>query len=33
MTIGYLKRKGSPISEIGKKYLEEVAKYKDKGMI
>ncbi|WKY44244.1 LysR family transcriptional regulator [Eubacteriaceae bacterium ES2] len=33
MTIGYLKRKGSPISEIGKKYLEEVVKYKDKGMI
>lgn len=33
MTIGYLSRKGSPISEIGNKYLEEIAKYKDKGMI
>lgn len=33
MTIGYLARKGSPISEIGKKYLEEILKYKDKGMV
>lgn len=32
MTIGYLSRKGSPVSAIGKKYLEEIAKYQDKGM-
>lgn len=28
MTIGYISRKGMPISPIGKKYLEEIAKYK-----
>ena len=32
MTIGYLSRKGSIISEIGEKYLEEIVRYKDKGM-
>ena len=29
MTIGYLSRKDSMISEIGQKYLEEVSKYKE----
>ena len=33
MTIGYLSRKGSPVSEIGKRYLEEIAKYKGLGMV
>jgi len=33
MTIGYLSRKGSLISEIGQKYLEEIIKYKNKGMV
>lgn len=32
MTIGYLVRKGAAISPLGQKYLEEIAKYKDKGM-
>ncbi len=32
MTIGYISRKGSTISEIGKKYLQEILKYKDMGM-
>lgn len=32
MTIGYLVRKGVAISELGQKYLEEIAKYKDKAM-
>lgn len=32
MTIGYLVRKGAAISALGKKYLEEVAKYKDKAL-
>lgn len=32
MTIGYLARKGSTISPLGQKYLEEVAKYKDKAL-
>lgn len=32
MTIGYLTRKGVAISKLGEKYLEELAKYKDKGM-
>lgn len=27
MTIGYISRKDAPISEIGKKYLEEIARY------
>ncbi|MCR5602553.1 MAG: LysR family transcriptional regulator [Lachnospiraceae bacterium] len=30
MTIGYIARKSSIISEIGQKYLEEIIKYKDK---
>ena len=29
MTIGYLARKGTTISKLGQKYLEEIAKYKD----
>lgn len=29
MTIGYILRKGTKISSIGKQYLEELAKYKD----
>lgn len=32
MTIGYLVRKGVTVSPLGQKYLEEIAKYKDKGM-
>lgn len=32
MTIGYLSRKGMPISALGQKYLEETAKYKEKVM-
>lgn len=27
MTIGYIKRKGAPLSDLGKKYLEELSKY------
>ena len=30
MTIGYIKRKGIPLSEIGAKYISEVEKYKEK---
>lgn len=30
MTIGYISRKDAPISSIGQKYLEEIAKYKEK---
>lgn len=33
MTIGYLKRKGTAISALGQKYLEEIAKYRDKNGI
>lgn len=33
MTIGYLIRKGATISPLGQKYLEEIAKYKDKALI
>lgn len=29
MTIGYIKRKGIPLSQIGQLYIEEVEKYKD----
>lgn len=29
MTIGYLVKKGVPISRLGQKYLEEISKYKD----
>ena len=32
MTIGYLVRKGVAISPLGKKYLEEISKYKDKAL-
>ncbi|MDE5865299.1 MAG: LysR family transcriptional regulator substrate-binding protein, partial [Lachnospiraceae bacterium] len=32
MTIGYISRKDAPISMIGQKYLEEIAKYKDKSL-
>ncbi len=30
MTIGYISRKDAPLSAIGQKYLEEIAKYKDR---
>lgn len=30
MSIGYLKRKGIALSELGQKYIEELSKYKDK---
>ena len=30
MTIGYIIRKDISVSELGKKYLEEVAKFNDK---
>ena len=30
MTIGYISRKNSIISEIGREYIEEISKYKDK---
>lgn len=33
MTIGYLVRKGVAISSLGKKYLEEIAKFEDKGLV
>lgn len=32
MTIGYLVRKGVSVSPLGKKYLEEITKFKDKGL-
>ena len=32
MTIGYLKRKGSVLSPLGQKYLEEIARYREKTM-
>ena len=32
MTIGSLARKGAPISSLGKKYLEEISKYKYRAM-
>lgn len=32
MTIGYLKRKGIALSELGQKYVEELSKYKDKAL-
>lgn len=32
MTIGYLVRKGVAISELGQKYLEEIARYRDKAL-
>ena len=30
MSIGYIVKKGVPVSPLGQKYLEEVAKYKEK---
>lgn len=33
MSIGYLVRKSVAISPLGKKYLEEIAKFKDKGLV
>ncbi len=33
MTIGYLVRKGVAVSPLGKKYLEEIAKFEDKGLV
>lgn len=32
MTIGYIARKGVLVSPLGKKYLEEISKYKDKAL-
>ena len=32
MTIGYIVRKDAPISAIGQRYLEEIAKYRDKSL-
>ena len=32
MTVGYLVRKNVPISELGKKYIEEISKYKERVM-
>lgn len=32
MTIGYIARKGVRVSPLGKKYLEEISKYKDKAL-
>ncbi|MBQ8857209.1 MAG: LysR family transcriptional regulator [Lachnospiraceae bacterium] len=32
MSIGYLKRKGVALSELGQKYVEELSKYKDKAL-
>ena len=32
MTIGYIARKGASISKMGKKYLEELEKYKNKAL-
>lgn len=32
MTIGYLKRKGIALSELGQKYVEALSKYKDKAL-
>lgn len=32
MTIGYISRKDASVSAIGQKYLEEIAKYKDKSL-
>ena len=33
MTIGYLVRKGAVISPLGRKYIDELAQYKDKALI
>ena len=32
MSIGYLKRKGVAVSELGRKYLEEITKYKENAL-
>ena len=32
MTIGYITRKGATVSKLGKMYIEELAKYKDKAL-
>lgn len=32
MSIGYIVRKGTTISPLGEKYLEEIVKYRDKGL-
>ena len=32
MTIGYIARKGVQVSPLGKKYLEEISKYKDRAL-
>lgn len=32
MSIGYIKRKGVSLSPLGQKYLEEISKFKDKGL-
>lgn len=32
MSIGYLKRKGIALSELGQKYVEELSKYRDKAL-
>ncbi len=32
MTIGYIVRKGVVISPLGQKYLEEISKFKNKGL-
>lgn len=32
MSIGYLVRKGSAISPLGQKYIDEISKYKDKAL-
>ncbi len=32
MTIGYLKKKGTTLSPLGEKYLEEIGKFKDKAL-
>lgn len=33
MTIGYLVRKGAVISPLGRKYIDELARYKDKALV
>lgn len=33
MTIGYLVRKGIAISPLGRKYLEEISRFRDKGLV
>lgn len=33
MTIGYIKRKASVLSEVGRQYVEELSKYKDRVLV